>query len=235
MLDVIQVALNTTDMAGSLQLYSKVFGFTNGGGQGLWGPPILVQGLPVDSRATMWWLVGHRPWFQFEFFQHTRPAQRPLRADWSGADLGWVRCGIAVADFDASLSALSQCGVNLCGAVVVARGLRRAALRDPYAGQIIEIFEDGPGLPWQSGATRPGAALVYATSSVSDLSAARHYYEQVIGLDIGPLEQLHGPEHEAMWGLAGAARTGFIARAGGVGIEVIEYQTPRGRPRTAAR
>ena len=54
-------------------------------------------------------------------------------------------------------------------------------------------------------ATRPGAALVYATSSVSDLSAARHYYEQVIGLDIGPLEQLHGPEHEAMWGLAGAA------------------------------
>ena len=38
--------------------------FQNGGGNGIWGDTILVQGLPPESRAMIWWMVGAQKFFQ---------------------------------------------------------------------------------------------------------------------------------------------------------------------------
>jgi hypothetical protein len=178
----------------------------------------------------MWWLVGTQSLVQLELFQHTRPTQAPLRADWCPADLGWVRCGLSVADFDAALTVLHRRGIGLIGNTMEVGGLRRAAFRDPYVGTVIEMMEDGPSLPWRSQRAR-GAAIVYATSSVSDSAKALNFYRDILHFTIEPLEKLHMPEHEALWGLSHAERCGFVASAGEIAIEVVEYQSPKGRPR----
>jgi catechol 2,3-dioxygenase-like lactoylglutathione lyase family enzyme len=60
------VALNTDNMSGSLRFYSEVLGFRNGGANAFWGDVAVVQGLSRDASAIMWWMVGKRPFFQFE-------------------------------------------------------------------------------------------------------------------------------------------------------------------------
>lgn len=220
-LNIIQIGLNTADLPASLQLYVEAFGFHNAGAQLLMGETIQVQGLPSDSLAALWWLVGGQPLFQLELFHHSRPRQRPLRPDWSPADHGWVRMGVAVADFDASLAVLEQYGIRPIAGITIVHGLRRMAFRDPYIGIIVEVMEDGVAAP----------AIVYAATSVADLAGARAFYGETLGLNIGPVERLHPPGSDALWGLPEARSAGFLADNGGVIIEVVQYDSPVGRLR----
>jgi catechol 2,3-dioxygenase-like lactoylglutathione lyase family enzyme len=231
MLKIVQIGMNSSDMAGSLRLFSEVFGFINAGGQALWGPPIRVQALQDGDRAIIWWLLGRERGVQLELFHHSRPQQRPLRPDWRPNDLGWVRFGAAVADFDAALRALESNGIAPLAAPVTRDGLRRVSFREPYIGCIVEIFEDGPAVFWTVAGDARLPALIYATSSVSDIASARRHYEQVLGMRIEPIDRLHQPGDEACWGLGGAERQGFLAHLGGVRLEIVDYRSPRGRPK----
>ena len=234
MLSVAQIGLNTADLPGSLQFYSDAFGFANAGAQTLWGQWARVQGTDDTARSIIWWLVGRQKRFQLELFYHTRPKQRPLRADWKPNDLGWVRFGVAVADFDRALEAFKWHDVPLAGDIIKVDGLRRAAVRDPFVGAMLEVMEDGPAFkPRQGAPAGKGPAFVYATSSVSDLDGARSFYRDDLGAEIVPLEGLHVPAHEALWGLPGAAREGFLARFGDVHLEILRYTNPKGRPKPA--
>jgi catechol 2,3-dioxygenase-like lactoylglutathione lyase family enzyme len=230
-MQIIQLGMNTADMAGSLRLFSEVLGFANAGAQALWGAPIRVQGLDEHDRALMWWMVGRQPRFQLEFFHHTRPLQRPLRADWRPNDLGWVRVGAAVTDFDIAFRGLAANGLTPLAQPSTVNGLRRVSFREPYIGSVIEIMEDGPALPWRPSTADKGPFVVYAATSVADLDAALRHYRDTLDMVIEPLEELHNPENEAAWGLGGARRRGFLAHRNDVRIEVVEYLEPRGRPR----
>ena len=219
----IQFGLNTTDMAATLRLYSDAFGFRNAGGQGIWGETIKIQGLSPDSRAIMWWMVGSQPFFQFEIFQHSKPEQRLRPEGWRPCDHGWVRFGIAVPDYDRALAILKDYGIAPEGQAGAA-GQRRCAFYDPWIGAMVEVRE-APGAE--------GPTVIYGAASVSDLDAARHYYGEVIGLELGDLAELHQLEDEALWGLAGAGREGFLVKSGDVWVEVVRYDDPQGRPRPA--
>jgi catechol 2,3-dioxygenase-like lactoylglutathione lyase family enzyme len=221
----IQIGANTSDLPATLRVLSEAFGFQNAGATGVWGETIRLQGLSPDSRALIWWMVGAQPFFQFELFTHTRPAQRPKRDDWTVADHGWNRIGIAVPDLEACLTVLARHGIEPIGdAPLVDDGGRRIAVRDPFLAAVIELIE------------RPVASseVVYVANSVADLAAARTFYRDTMQLDVVDGEVLHRPEHEALWGLAGARRVGFVARgAGDVVLEVVQYEEPVGRPRPA--
>jgi catechol 2,3-dioxygenase-like lactoylglutathione lyase family enzyme len=233
-LQTFQIGMNTSDLAGSIRLYSEAFGFVNAGGQVLWGELIRVQGLEPSARALMWWLMGRQKFFQLELFQHTQPVPRPLRADWRPCDHGWVRLGFAVRDFGRALAALQANGVSLLAPPMTANGLRRAAFRDPYIGVIVEVMEDGKGLTgYEHTWSGDGPAVVYATSSVSDIESARTHYRDTLGFELEPIELLHAPAHEALWGLSGARREGFLVRTGDTRLEIVEYHDPVGRPRPA--
>jgi len=227
MLRVIQVALNTSDLAGSLRLYSEAFGFQNAGGQGLWGSAIGTQGLPPESRGLVWWMVGRQTFFQLEFFHHSVPAQRPLPADWRPSDHGWSQLGIVVEDFDRCFAALKRHGVAALTEPVDYQGQRRAAIRDPFVGVIVEIIERAVA----KDEAAKGPAILYARSSVSDLASARTFYTEVLGLGVAAAEVLHVPTHEALWGLPGAQREALVVRVGEMYLEIVEYRAPVGRPR----
>ena len=110
-LSLAQVALNTADLSASLRLYCELFGFANAGGSAAWGKVLAMQGLPPDAHCIVWWLVGEMPFFQLEFFHHGSPVQRPLPDDWRPCDHGWVRMGIAVADFDRVTAGLARLSI----------------------------------------------------------------------------------------------------------------------------
>ena len=226
-----QVAFNTCDLAGTLRLYADVFGFANGGAQLGWGDVRKIQDLDTDGQNVAWWLVAAQPRMQLEVFSFSGPPSRPQPSDWSPADLGWVRTGIVVADFDRVLEGLARVRVRTLTPVSGGPGSRRVAMRDPHVGIIVEIIEDGPTVIGHPRERLHGLdpVVLYATHSVNDLADARHFYENILGLRILPLEGLHAPEHEALWGLAGAQRDGFVVQAGDGYLEVVSYVNPRGR------
>ncbi|MDG2002515.1 MAG: hypothetical protein P8J20_04220 [Novosphingobium sp.] len=231
----IQIGLNTLDLGATVRFYSETFGYANAGGQVGWGDVNKVQGLDSDGQTLVWWLFGKHPRIQFEIFHHTDPMIRPQRDDWSPTDHGWTRYGVAVSDYDAVARKLAARGIAPIGGEVLTQGNRRMAIRDPWAGIVIEIWENGPGLEvdWPFDANAADPQILYVTSSVSDLAAARDYYTRILGFETAPIERLHGPADEALWGLAGASREGFLVKAGHGFLEVVEYETPRGRPRSA--
>jgi catechol 2,3-dioxygenase-like lactoylglutathione lyase family enzyme len=231
--ELFQVGLNASDLAASLRFYAEIFGFANAGGQAGWGPGMALQGLEAGGQTLIWWMVGRQKRVQFELFHHTGPTQRPQPADWSPTDHGWVRIGLVVSDFDGVMQRLAAFGTPLLGGIARRGTSRRLAVRDPFVGILVEVWEDGPSVP---GGVQPRVnnldpALLYATSSVSDLRAARHFYEDLIGLSTAPLETLHTEADEAVWGLVDAKRVGFVIRAGDAFIEVVQYTSPAGRPK----
>lgn len=231
----IQIALNTIDLGATVRFYAEVFGYANAGAQVGWGDVMKVQGLDCDGQTVVWWLVGKHPRIQFEIFHHTGPLLRQRPADWSPADHGWVRYGVAVSDFEGVARRLAARGIEPLGGQAFTNGNRRIAIRDPYAGIVIEIWENGPGLEvdWPFAANDADPQILYVTSSVSDIEAARDYYTRILGLTTAPIEMLHSEADEALWGLAGARRDGFLVEGGNGFLEVVEYSTPRGRPRSA--
>lgn len=224
MLQVIQIALVTSDLPGSVRLYAEAFGFRNAGGQCSWGSR--VQGISPDARHVMWWLIGEQPFFQLELFQYSHPQSRPLPPDWRPCDHGWVRFGVMVPDFDMCLSVLRRNAIAPISPPVTRHGLRHVAFRDPYAGVVVEVIDAEAG-------RSDGPCVTYATSSVSDLAAARHFYADLLGFELSPLERLHAPDDEALWGLAGASRDGFLVNTGALKLEIVQYRDPPGRPRPA--
>jgi catechol 2,3-dioxygenase-like lactoylglutathione lyase family enzyme len=234
-LAVLQIALNTLDLPGTLRFYSELFGFVNGGSNAFWGQPMRVQGLDETARGLIWWLVGRDRGFQLEIFQHTVPRQRKLPDDWRPCDHGWVRYGIAISNFDLARATLARWGIGEIAPVMVVAGLRRVAFRDPFIGIVVELMEDGPTVPGGIRARRDNLdpAAIYATTSVYDLTSARHFYSDTLGMRIEPLDVVHDEACEAIWGLGDARREGFAVRAGQRFIEVIQYTNPAGRARRA--
>ncbi len=220
MLQMFQIALVSLDLAGSLRLYAEALGYRNAGAQCSWGSKI--QALGPEARHLMWWLVGDQDFFQIELFHYSRPPSRALRRDWSPADHGWQRFGVAVPDIDSCLAVFADHGATPILPPTAASGARRCAIRDPYVGIIIDLIE---------ASEVAGPQIRYLTSSVSDIASARNFYADALKLEILPLDTLHSSEDEARWGLAGARRSGFVARARNCLIEVLEYEAPRGKPR----
>ncbi len=228
-----QIAMCTSDMPQSVRLYTEVFGFAEAGTRMLWGERIAqIQTLGDDCAFSISWLVGRQDLVQLELFQHTLPPQRKRIGERGPADLGWVRWGLTVPDFDPALERLRAFGVEPIAPPVEVDGARRVAFVDPYVGCVVEVLEETAAIP---GGIRPrhydlAPALVYATVSVADLDDARHFYVDSVGLVEEPETVLHPPELEALWGLNGAQRESFVARGGDAWVEVVRYVDPAPRP-----
>lgn len=226
-----QIAFSVSDLRRSHQWYQDLFGFTPAGGtESFKGKACsTVQGIP-GARTTCWWLLDTQEQFQVEFFEYERPLSRPLPDDWRMCDIGYNLVGIHVPDFDAALQRAERLGANLYGDVVGQPGQRRACLRDPD-GALLELMEDDPRAPnprlRPRGGQRPTVRFI--TLSVADLEQSRDFFRNALEMEEAKGVRLHGPEHEALWGLTGAERKSALFWADDMLIEVVQYLNPLGR------
>ena len=91
-------------------------------------------------------------------------------------------------------------------------------------------MEDDP-LPQanQAGRLDCPAAIRSVTLSVPHLGDAAAYFGEGIGLEPSTV-RLHTPEHEALWGLAGASTETKLFDGGDVLVELVHYLDPVGKP-----
>lgn len=223
-----QVGLCTNNMPATVRLFREVFGFADCGGDLTYGPLLAkAQGLGDDASCICWWMVGREDFTQIELFTHTLPAQRPLDPSWRPSDLGWVRWGIAVPEFDAAQARLEKFGIDPIAPPIKVDGLKRLCFREPWANVIIEVLEEGESLPF---GIRPTfydltPAVAYAALSVQDLDLARDFFAGTLGLtEVDAV--LHPPECDATWGLPGAKRESILFSADGLILEVNRYDDP---------
>jgi len=238
-----QIAWAVRDLPRSCRFYVEVLGFRRAGGRVLWGPGLsILQELGEDADATLWWALGGQPFVQLEFFAHTRPAGRARPPDARPCDLGWSRIAIGVPDLEEALRRAASIGHRPLGPVLVDAGIARAALRDPD-GVVVELIGDGgergAPAPAAGGAARVADAPVARPAvravalSVADLDRSARFWIETCGLAPLPIDAVHAPEHEALWGLPGARREQCVARGVDVALELVRYDDPPGRPRPA--
>jgi len=226
-----QFALSVQSVQHTQRWYRDIFGYVEGGGTGAFIPQLgssAVQGLP-DATSECWWLLDSQEFFQVELFEFRKPAPEPVPADWRACDIGYTMMGIHVDDFDAVLGRLALRQVDLLSEPMGSSGARRVCVKDPN-GILLEIMEDDPRAAEQRPRVRDvPVATRFMTLSVPDLDQARVTWIEVLGLPEETEVVLHSPEHEALWGLAGAARKSFTVRAQDVFLEVVQYLDPVGK------
>ena len=226
-----QIALSVADLRLTERWFREGLGFLPAGGSRLaMRSPLAsrIQGLP-KAASTCWWLVDRNELFQLELFQFERPLARLMPADFRPCDIGYTRIGVWVADFDAALRRLEALGTSALTPALGHRGTRRICVRSPD-GVFVELMESDP-LPTASSATHRdcGVAVRSITLSVPDLQQSATFIAQGIGLRESRVT-LHTPEHEALWGLAGARTQSRTFDGGSVLLEVVQYLSPRGKP-----
>ena len=230
---IIQIVLGSDNLSFCKHLYTTVFGFVGAGERLTYSQHNgQVMGLGEWGGATILYMVGRQELMQLEFWTHTTPAQRPMSAEWRPNDIGFCRLGISVPDFDATLARVASLDLTTTTAPTIVNGLRRVCFRDPTVGIPIEIMEEGAGLPGDRDHYHDlEPAIVYVAVSVTDLDEALAYFGDVVGLERVNVT-LHGADEEKLWGLPDARRKVATLRGGTTFMELIEYETPAGRPRS---
>lgn len=231
-LPINQIAISVKSVQHTQRWYRDIFGFVEAGGTGAFIPMLGsadVQGVP-GATSECWWLNDSQDFFQIELFEFRKPPPKPLPDDWRPCDIGYTMIGIHVEDFDEVLSRLARRQVPLLSEPMGGAGARRVCVKDPN-GVLLEVMEDDP----RAAEHRERIRLLpvttrFLTLSVPDLARARHTWLDVLGLPEETDIVLHTPEHEALWGLAGATRESFVARAGDMFLEVVQYLDPVGKP-----
>jgi catechol 2,3-dioxygenase-like lactoylglutathione lyase family enzyme len=228
---VCQVAFTHLGGCRLWEWYRDGFHFLPSGSTLFLGPPASkVNGLPWPAFPGRW-LLDAQGRFQLEFFRFLRPRSKARRPDERPSDLGYRMVGIHTEEFDATRGRLERLGSAPVAGVLGGPGDRRACFRDPE-GNLVEVLERDPLEGNAPPKERPDvpATVRFVTLSVADLPAAREAWVEKIGMGVAPVPALHRPEHEALWGLPGAERKSAVLLGGGVLVELVEYQSPRGRP-----
>jgi short-subunit dehydrogenase/catechol 2,3-dioxygenase-like lactoylglutathione lyase family enzyme len=227
-----QIALSVSDVRRSQRWYRDVIGLEPGGGTNLFAGPLssMVQGVP-RAASTCWWLVDRQDLFQVELFEFRSPLVRPLPPDWRPCDIGYTTVSFWIDELDAVVERALKEGSEPLTEPVGERGERRVCLRDPD-GVLVELMEDDPrsDAPRERPRADIGAVARAVTLSVPDLDRSRRFFADVLGLAVAEGVELHRPEHEALWGLAGAERERVCLWADDLLVELVAYSEPLGRP-----
>lgn len=227
-----QVAFSVTDLRRTHRWYQHMLGFLPSGGTPFFRGAIAssIQGLP-GVKSTTWWLMDQQAFRQLEMFEYERPRAKPLPLNWRPNDIGYTTVGLHVTDFDARLAQLVAADVRPLTDPVGASPARRVCVRDPE-GVLLELMEDDPRQPGAPARPRPQVPVATrsVTLSVTDLARSRRFFVETLQLEEATGVELHGPEHEALWGLEGAKSERLLLWAGDFLVELKQYTDPMGRP-----
>jgi catechol 2,3-dioxygenase-like lactoylglutathione lyase family enzyme len=230
-----QVALSVVDLQRTMRWYQETLLFGDGGGTDMFRGDHYAALVGVPGAATQCgWVVDQLDGFQWEFFQFLPPTQvRPLPADKAVNDIGYSLIAIHTTDFDAAVERVNATSGRFLTEPVGEPGRRRICLKDPD-GVLLELMEDDPRKPGAPERVRTGLSVVTRGVRVStpDVERSRSFFVDVLGFEVADVE-LHGDEHEALWGLDGAKTKRVNLWGGDFLVELVQYESPIGRRRPA--
>jgi len=227
------VALSVGDVRRTHRWYHETLGLMFARATGMLAGPMFSWIVGVRGAASScWWLNDRQDLFQLELFEFRRPLTRALPAAWRPCDVGYTGISFHVDDLDATLQRAVRCGSPPLHRPIGPPGARRACVRDPD-GVLIELMEEDPRDRTRRLRPRPDVPAVArsVTLSVTDLPRSRRLLGEGLGLREASEIDLHKPEHEAMWGLAGAERDSVVFWADDFLIEAVSYRQPQARAR----
>ncbi len=177
--------------------------------------------------------------------EYLAPRGRPIPVDSRSNDLWFQHIAIVVRDMDQAFEKLLALKVQfvstgpqtLPASIKAAAGIKAFYFRDPDQHNLeIIYFPPGKGDPrWQEKTDKVFLGIDHTAIGIANTDASLHFYQDLLGLRKAGESENFGTEQEHLNQVFGAHLriTGMRADSG-VGIEFLEYLTPRdGRMRPA--
>ena len=238
---VTSVGMTVADMEQALAFYTQVLDFQIVKDVEVAGRPYeLLQGVFGLRMRVVTLQLGEE---QIELTEYLTPQGRPIPGDSRSNDLWFQHIAIVVSDMDAAYQKLRQFRVEhvstnpqqLPDYIPAAAGIEAFYFRDPDDNTLeIIAFPPGKGNPrWQNPTDRLFLGIDHTAIGISSTPNSQAFYETLLGLSVAGDSENYGPEQERLNQVFGARLqiTGLKAPQGGIGVEFLEYLSPRtGRP-----
>jgi catechol 2,3-dioxygenase-like lactoylglutathione lyase family enzyme len=239
-LQVGPVVMTVADMDRSVEFYTRVLTFAKESDTERSGPDFdALYGVPNAHTHAVDLKLGDE---SIELLQFLGSPGEPVPADARSNDLSFQHVAIIVSDMDRAYAVLPQNNVQHISPYPQrlpdwnpnAAGIRAFYFRDPD-GHPLEIlqFPAGKGNPkWQVADGRLFLGIDHTAISVSSADNSLNFYCDLLGLRIVGESDNDGFEQEHLNNVFGAhLRVTSLRGPGGIGVEFLEYITPRdGRP-----
>ena len=237
------VVMTVADMDRSVEFYTRVLTFEKESETERSGQQIdALYGVPNAHIRVVELRLGDE---SVELLQFVGTTGEPVPVDSHSNDLSFQHVAIIVSDMDRAYAVLPQNNVQHISPYPQrlpdwnpnAAGIRAFYFRDPD-GHPLEIlqFPAGKGSPkWQVADGRLFLGIDHTAIAVSNTDDSLNFYRDLFGLRVVGESDNYGFEQEHLNNLFGAhLRITSLRGPDGIGVEFLEYVTPRdGRPAPA--
>lgn len=239
------VGMTVSNMDASVDFYSRVLTFEKVSDQELSGAEYdQLEGVKGLRMRVVTMRLGTET---IELTQYLTPAGKPFPADARSNDRNFQHIAIIVSDME---KAYAQLQANHVVAASVApqrlpdwnpnaAGIKAYYFRDPD-NHYLEIlqFPAGKGdARWQHASNRLFLGIDHTAIVVRNTDESLRFYRDVLNFKVAGTSNNYGTEQERLNNVAGAHLriTSLRPEEGGLGIEFLEYITPKnGRPAAIA-
>jgi catechol 2,3-dioxygenase-like lactoylglutathione lyase family enzyme len=237
---VVSAGMAVSDMDRMLEFYTKTLPFRKISDVEVWGSEYeQLQGIFGVRMRVVQLQLGSEV---LELTDYLTPEGKSIPVDSRSNDRWFQHIAIVVRDMDQAYQYLRQHHIQyvstapqrLPNYLTAAAGIEAFYFRDPD-GHNLEIihYPSGKGDPrWQQPSNELFLGIDHTAIAVSNTSASLSFYRDLLGLKVAGESENYGNEQEHLNNVLGAHLhiSGLKAPAG-IGIEFLEYLTPRdGRP-----
>ena len=240
------VGMTVSDMDASVQFYTRVLTFEKVSDVEVWGEEYeRLQGLFGVRMRVVRLRLGDET---IELTEYLAPKGRPVPVDSRSNDRWFQHFAVITSDMERAYARLRQHKVQHAstGPQTLplwnknAGGIKAFYFKDPdgHALEILQFPEDKGAEKWHrlSASGRLFLGIDHTAIVVSDTEASLKFYRDALGLTVAGGSENYGTEQERLNNVRGARLriTALRAPRGGLGVEFLEYLTPRdGRPAPA--
>lgn len=240
------VGMTVSDMDASVEFYTRVLTFEKVSDVEVWGEEYeRLQGLFGVRMRVVRLRLGEET---IELTEYLAPKGRPLPVDSRSNDRWFQHFAVITSDMERAYARLRRHKVQHAstGPQTLplwnrnAGGIKAFYFKDPdgHALEILQFPADKGAEKWRrlQASGRLFLGIDHTAIVVSDTGASLKFYRDVLGMAVAGRSENYGAEQERLNNVRGARLriTSLRAPGGGLGIEFLEYLTPRdGRPAPA--
>ncbi|CCB89092.1 VOC family protein [Simkania negevensis] len=232
---VVSFDLTVSNMARSIEFYTKILGFRKVADYQVSGEPYDTL---YDLKGSRIHVVRLRLGLEtLTLMEFEKPKGRPLPIDLASDDIMFQHIAIVVSDLNQAYGSLLKNQIvtispepqKLPSWNLASSGIQALYFRDPD-GHPLELiqFPPGKGNPrWQQTHGQLFLGIDHSAITIKNTSKSLEFYQHLLGLKITGDSLNYGPEQEKLTGVKGAKVyiTSLNAEQG-PGIELLDYLTP---------